>query len=344
MKFTVGFQLCRERGFLDAVLANRERISEVYFPWGELPNGRGRTALSAELQPYEAQRQLADALREISRAGIALNLLLNGNCCGELSQSRFLFRSIGDAVEHIAGEFGLASVTTASPLIAKFLKVNFPQLEVRASVNMEIGTVRGMDYLAEWFDGYYMKREHNRDLAKIRELRGWCLRSGRKLYCLANSGCLNDCSAHNFHDNLVAHEAGIARMDNAYEFRGVCRDYLRSSGKREHFLCDTNFIRPEELPLYEPYFDAVKLATRSNRNPVAVLEAYLSGRFSGNVTELLEPNHAEAFYPYAVENSRLPADFNAHLLTCAKNCAECGYCSDALRNALVKLPTMENVI
>ena len=47
----------------------------------------------------------------------------------------------------------MASVTTTSPLIAKFIKNNFEELEVRASVNMEIGTVQGLDYLAEYFDG-----------------------------------------------------------------------------------------------------------------------------------------------------------------------------------------------
>ena len=37
-----------------------------------------------------------------------------------------------------------------------------------------------------------------------------CDAEGKELYMLANSGCLNNCSAHVFHDNLVAHEAQIA--------------------------------------------------------------------------------------------------------------------------------------
>ena len=133
-------------------------------------------------------------------------------------------------------------------------------------------------------------------------------------------------------------------MDNAYEFRGVCFDYLSKPEKRRNFLRDTNFIRPEDLPLYEPYFDAVKLATRTNRNPVAVLEAYLAGRFSGNLPELLEPNHAERFYPAVIENGRLPADFGRTVLHCSKNCAECGYCAAALEQSLIQLPTIGDEI
>ena len=40
MKFTVGYQPRPGRDFLDAILAHREALAEVYFPWGELPNGR----------------------------------------------------------------------------------------------------------------------------------------------------------------------------------------------------------------------------------------------------------------------------------------------------------------
>lgn len=344
MKFTVGYQPRPGRDFLDAILAHREALAEVYFPWGELPNGRGTLTGFPGEQPFEARQKLVDALAEFSAAGIGLNLLLNGNCYGRRSQSRALFQEIGDAADWIRNRFGLASVTTTSPLIAKFLKTNFPEVEVRASVNMEIGTIQGMEYLADWFDGYYLKRELNRDFATLCELRRWCDDNGKKLYCLANSGCLNFCSAHNFHDNLVAHEHEIAEMDNAYEFRGVCFDYLSKPEKRRNFLRDTNFIRPEDLPLYEPYFDAVKLATRTNRNPVAVLEAYLAGRFSGNLPELLEPNHAERFYPAVIENSRLPADFGRRVLHCRKNCAKCGYCAAALEQSLVQLPTIGDEI
>ena len=33
-----------------------------------------------------------------------------------------------------------------------------------------------------------------------------------------NSGCLNNCSVHVFHDNLVSHESEIAAMDNRCAF------------------------------------------------------------------------------------------------------------------------------
>ena len=299
MKFTVGLQYTNEP-FLQNVLENRERIGEVYFSWGDFPNGRSNQLNHASFTPWELQLRQMEVLKQISHAGIGLNLLFNANCYGADSQSRSFFNKVGQTVDYIAENYGLKSVTTTSPLIAKFVKNNFEGIEVRASVNMEIGTIQGMAYLAEHFDGYYMKRELNRDLEAVEKLSNWCKANGKKLHMLANSGCLNHCSAHNFHDNLVAHEDQIAKMDNAYNFPGICKEYLKS---KEHYISlieDTNFIRPEDIHKYEPYFETVKLATRIHRNPNMVLNSYLRGRYSGNILELLEPAHN--IYPYVIEN------------------------------------------
>ena len=77
----------------------------------------------------------------------------------------------------------------------------------------------------------------------------------------------------------------------------------------------------------------MKLATRTNRNPVRVMDAYLNGSYSGNLMELMEPNHAEAFYPAVLENSRIPPEFGKHVLNCPKNCGTCDYCKTVFNNA-----------
>ena len=299
MKFTVGLQYGRQ-SFLDCILENKQHIGEVYFAWGSFPNGRSNQLQNAAFAPWELQQKQIETLKTLGEAGIQLNLLFNANCYGAESQSRALFERIGQTVDYIESSFGLASVTTTSPLIAKFVKNNFPNIATRASVNMEIGTVQGMDYLAGYFDGYYMKRELNRDLDAVAHLSAWCKANGKSLHMLANSGCLNHCSAHNFHDNLVAHESEIAKMDNAYNFGGICHEYLRDPDHHKSLIEDTNFIRPEDIGKYEPYFEAVKLATRVHRSPESVLRSYIRGSYSGDILRLLEPAHS--IYPYVVEN------------------------------------------
>ena len=299
MKYTVGLQYNNE-AFLEYIIDNKQYVEEVYFSWGDFANGRTSQLYDEVLTPWELQNRQMQVLGRLSDQGINLNLLFNANCYGKDSQSRSFFHKVGMTVDYIQNHYGLASITTTSPLIAKFIKNNFENITVRASVNMEIGTTQGMDYLAEYFDGYYMKREWNRDFEKIRELSTWCRQNGKKLHMLANSGCLNHCSAHNFHDNLVAHEQEIVQMDNAYDFTGICHEYLKKAENYPVLIHDTNFVRPEDIYKYEQYFDGIKLATRVNREPVRVLRSYIEAKYSGNILEILEPTHS--IYPYVIEN------------------------------------------
>ena len=299
MKYMVGLKNGYQN-LLDCICQNKAHIHEVYFSWGDFPNGRANQLQSSQYAPWELQDLQRQALQRLSDEQIKLNLLFNANCYGADSQSRAFFHKIGTTVEYVAEHYGLQSVTTTSPLIAKVIHQNFEGIEVRASVNMEIGTVQGMDYLSEYFDSYYMKRELNRNFETIAALHGWARQNGKELFLLANSGCLNHCSAHNFHDNLVAHEAEIAKMDNAYAFGGICHEYLSDPRHYRSLIEDTNFIRPEDMHRYEPYFTAAKLATRIHPNPSMVVNSYIRGKYSGNILDILEPKHS--IYPHVIEN------------------------------------------
>ena len=299
MKFMVGLAHTKPN-FLDCIAEYRSQIQEVYFSWGDFANGRNNQNEQDGYTPWESLDLQRNALATLSKLGVPLNILFNANCYGQDSLSRAFFHKIGTTIDDISTHYGLHSVTTTSPIIAKFIKQNFEELEVRASVNMEIGTIQGMDYLADYFDSYYMKRELNRDFEAIKKLSGWCKSNNKKLYLLANSGCLNHCSAHNFHDNLVAHETEIAKMDNAYQFHGMCHEYLKKEEHYRSLIEDTNYIRPEDIQKYEPWFEAAKLATRVHKNPSSIVRAYCRGRYSGNILELLEPTHN--IYPYVIEN------------------------------------------
>lgn len=299
MQYMVGLQFTSDE-FLQCIEENKEHIYEVYFSWGDFPNGRNSQIESSLFLPWELQQRQIEVLRRMADSDIKLNLLFNGNCYGADSLSRVFYNKIGDTVDYISTNFGLNSVTVTSPLIAKFIKSNFEGIEVRASVNIGIGTTQGMDYVADCFDSYYMQREYNRDFKKIKELKDWCDNNGKELYVLANSGCLNFCSTHTFHDNLVAHEVQISKMDNAFSFEGVCKKYLEDEKNYISLINDTNFIRPEDISLYEPYFKAVKLATRVHKTPHTVLKSYINQKYSGNILNLLEPAHS--IYPYVIEN------------------------------------------
>ena len=344
MKYMTGYQLQVNSSFMKTIVQHKEYVSEVYFAWSDFANGRNRTTDSPDFTPWEAQEKQIKDLAFLSDNGIKLSLLLNSNCYGKYSLSKQLFSRIDESVGYLSKRFGLQAVTTTSPVIAGFVREHYKDIELRASINMSIGTIMGMEYISDYFDGFYMQREQNRNKKQIEKLKNWCDSHGKKLYLLANSGCLNNCSAHIFHDNLVAHEGEMMQMDNAVVFEGLCWKYLKEKDRWVSFLRDTSFIRPEEIHQYEKWFDIAKLATRVHAHPEKVLESYVNESHSGSILDLCEPDHSGLLYPYLIENRKLPEDFNQRQLNCDKNCEQCGYCSNALDNALVNLDVCLNCL
>lgn len=209
MKLAVGLPVLAEvhdSGFLESVAEFRDEIGEVYFAWIGEPSGRSVSSGTGGRVDPTAQQCLESDLRALREMGLRLDLLCNANCYGPGAASTRLADHITSLVDHLLGAAGLDTVTTASPFIAAVIKRAFPELKTRASVNMRIGTVEGMRYLADIFDSFHLQREYNRDRERIAEVAQWCRRNGKTLCLLANSGCLYSCSGQTFHDNLVAHE------------------------------------------------------------------------------------------------------------------------------------------
>ena len=338
MNLIVGYQTQPDDRLVKAIVAHRDAVGEVYFAWPGIANGRNTVALREGMTEWEQlERQIAD-LEALSAAGLRFNLLLNGNCYGRASLSRAFYTKIGDLTDWIEARFGLASITTASPVIARFIRDNFPDIEVRASVNMEIGTREGVEYLADVMDGFYVKRELNRHITEVRAFADFCHRLGKKVYLLANSGCLNHCSCRTFHDNLVSHEAELMQMDNAFAFEGQCRTFLSKGDARRRLIQLSNWIMPRDLPRYEGVVDGFKLATRVSANPELIVYAYASGRFSGNLLQLTEPDFSGLYRPAILSADRMPGDFFEVTSACGRDCDACGYCLDAFDGALEALP------
>ena len=102
---------------------------------------------------------------------------------------------------------GLEIITTSSIAIAWIFKKHFPSVEVRASVNMKIGSPESMGYVSELFDSFHLQRDVQRNIRHAKDVKKWCKANGKKLCILANSGCLYCCPGQLFHDNLVAHDS-----------------------------------------------------------------------------------------------------------------------------------------
>ncbi len=334
----MGFQLYEngEEPFSDIVNTYKEHISEVFFGWQDVATGRSAVATRHGFTDWTSQGRLEKELRAIRAMGIKLDLLFNGNCYGEYAISEKLANTVISTIQHLkCAVGGVEIITTASPAIAHTVKKHFPQIEVRASVNMKIGTVKGMEYLSDLFDSFHVQREYNRDIPYIKMLKEWADKNGKKLIILANSGCFAHCSGQIFHDNLVAHEAEICEVNNLKDFTPyVCWQSLKD---RENWvkLLQNTWIRPEDIHHYDGLFDTVKLATRMHSLPGLVIDAYVRRKFFGNTLDLFEPGHGRAIAPYIINNSAFPEEWFTRVSNCDKLCHRCDYCKNVLDQILI---------
>jgi hypothetical protein len=127
IKFSVGYQLIEEGEiFCDIVEKYKNRIEEVYFPWLNLPSGRGPIAEKSGYINWEAQKQIEYELRKIKKMGIKLNLLLNASCWGEDSLSINLANLVISIIDYLKENIEIDSVTAFSPVVAYIIKKKFP--------------------------------------------------------------------------------------------------------------------------------------------------------------------------------------------------------------------------
>lgn len=332
MRYAVGYQLL-EGEFVKLISDYQKHIAEVYFPWVDNQTGRAALFNDKGYMDWNGQEQLVSDLQKIKGMGIKLDLLFNGNCYGKDAVSGFLANHVCSIIDYLDSKnCPVDIITTTSPFIASIVRQRY-SIEIRASVNMKIGTVKGMEYVSHLFDSFYIQREYNRDFARIKELKKWADENGKGLYLLANSGCMRDCSGQIFHDNAVSHGAEIAETKNLNFNSHLCWDYLK---KPEHWvsILQNTWIRPEDIEHYEPYFDVVKLATRMHALPGLVLSAYTRQSYYGNLLDLFEPGFGPALAPYIMDNSKFPADWFERTANCDKSCHECDYCKQVMEQIL----------
>ena len=337
MRFALGYQLPDEDRppFPALVEEFRDHVAEVYFPWLDLPTGRSPLLRPGDPDRQAVQAQLEEDLVALRRLGVKLDLLLNASCYGRDAYSLAHVERVSAIIAHLIDLVGLDIVTTMSPLIAEMVKRRFPGVEVRASINMRLGSVRSLEYVAHLFDSYHVQRECNRDLDLLRDLHAWAQANGKHLIMLANSGCLRSCSVQTFHDNLVSHEAEAAELDCVpADAPALCWSYLRDRRHWVRFLQNT-WVRPEDLHHYDPLFPVVKLATRMHADPRRVLRAYASQRCDGSLPDLFEPGHGPLFAPFIIDNRRFPDDWFARTTACGQRCEHCDYCAFVLAQVLV---------
>ncbi len=312
-------------------------LAEIYFP---LPGILSARELSGDEDKMRSQ--LVADLQFARQNGLKLDLLVNATCYGEKSFTAEWRKTLVGAVAWL-DERGVKPeiVTTTSPFAAKVIKAAYPDIEIRASVNLKIGSLLAMEYVSDTYDSFYMSRDLQRDIPTLKLFSDWCAANGKKLCMLVNSGCLRNCPSQVFHETLLAH--GFHRSANEVlrmkSEATLCWNQIVEKKQFEEVLRAT-WVRPEDLSHYAPYVEVFKISTRNHLAPAEILKAYAEGHYEGNLMTILDPNYAEPLAPMMLDNTAFPADWvtSGTAGKCAINCTHCGKCTEVLEKILKKDP------
>lgn len=318
--------------FKGACAKHLARIRETFFAWPGVLSCRPAPDFTPEVRA-----RLVSDLRWARENGIHLDTLFNANCYGDEAISPELAGFVSRILREMDAE-GLAPdiVTTTSPFIATALRRDFPDVKIRWSVNLRVHGTIGFESVLELFDSFYVSRERQRDLAFMARTAGWAAEHGKIVGMQANSGCIRQCPFQTFHDNLHGHGDGRRPKDVAtakeYGFSFFrCKTHY-SRGNAEDFLKST-WIRPEDLPEWEKYADVVKIATRRHPCPEAVLDAYATYSFDGDLASLMDPAHVFAGGAFSNKAFDRAGDLWREVRSCAKadDCERCGKCGKLMK-------------
>ncbi len=333
MKFAVGYQEPENRELFSRIVADyRKNICEVYFALPGSPSGRTDYARQDSID------RLEEELTAIRQMGIKLDLLFNANCYGGSAVSLDFEKKFCAVLEDLRSVGLLPDIlTTTSPYVAMLVKKHWREVEVRASVNMRIDSIDGMDYLGDLYDSFYIRRDLQRDIPTVKRFKEWCDRNGKKLGILLNSGCLRNCPSQTFHDNLVAHDKEVRKRENTSWNPHLCWRRYKEQKRYVEFL-KSSWIRPEDVHNYENLVSFGKLATRQHHYPRIVIGAYANGSYNGDLLHLTEPDYSAAFSGKMLDNTLFPTDWHEHTGSCDANCRQCGYCDSVLEKIIRAVP------
>lgn len=258
--------------------------------FGKLPAdsiGGGRASFM--LAPLGV-RQFKEHVAQAARRGIGFNYLLNPACLDNREYTRQGQRELERLLDFVE-ESGATAVTVSLPFLMSIIKKRHPRLKVRVGVYARVDGVAKARFWEELGADCITLESIavNRDFRQLQAIR----RAVRvELQLIANSNCLMFCPLSGQHMVNLSHAS-----QHGHASRGFMIDYcaLRCSWLK---LADpsnylrSEFIRPEDLGRYTAMgFHSFKILERGA--PTAVLakrvHAYASGRYDGNLIDLIQP-------------------------------------------------------
>lgn len=331
--------LVPDAAYVARLAALGARLDSVHFPLF----GSG---LDARQQESPDQAATLSALTSLP--GVSAYALLNGRM---LPPERYLdqadMTAIARRLEQLIERADLKGIVIADFHLLNALSEAAPgicaQLEAVPSVNAMIDSPGRLRAVAEVIEHsafarpsrVVLDRSLNRDIPMLERTVSAVRKRipGAAVVLLANEGCLPHCpfkASHNGHIAMVNQRLCAERTHEANR-RFACLPVFFEQPER---ILASPFIRPEDAFRYDGLADVLKICgrTRGGGFLSRAVEAYDSGRWDGNLLDLLDAV-GDAADQLEMDNAGLPDDFLTFMSRCELDCARCGMCRPMLQTA-----------
>jgi len=276
-----------------------ERISEfgiVKSLYGKLPKdvaGGGRPSL---VLPKINKKKLRSHINLAHKNDIKFNYLLNASCLDNKEFISSSHKELMGLVKQVKGD-GADGITVASPSLLSMIKNQFPDLNISASIYLNINTLNKIKQFesmgANQITLYPNFSRNFPLLEKALKLAN----QDTELRVIANNVCLHNCPYRvPGHANLLAHSSQAKHQSKGFTIDIYTMFCGLEKIKNPSELLMSEWIRPEDVHYYEDVAKkagnsglVLKLTDRARTTDwlVRTVTAYAEKSYEGNLFDIL---------------------------------------------------------
>ncbi len=261
-------------------------VYEVYGKVSEDYYGGGRPSFYL---PSVDRKVVADTVKLCHSKGIEFNYLLNATCTSNLEFTSEGQRKLRETLDWVS-DIGVDSITVANAYFLRVAKKCYPNLKARISSHRYTDNPRKARFWADAGADCIVISEINiyREMEALQAIRDSV---SCDLSLIVNNSCRQDCAIACSHAVSLNHGSQTAHGKRAMPLDYCFVECQRLKLDEPVNIIRANWIRPEDLPIYERMgFDNFKIVERNS--PTAVLldrvKAYARRRYDGNLMDLVQ--------------------------------------------------------
>lgn len=296
IKFEVPFN--GDSKLISAYADFKERIAMVY---GRAEDGYPQGRKTDKTKPITLEDIYRQA--EIIRGwGAKFNYLINGTSFNNREFDKKYRKKFVEFVKDLASH-GVSIVTIGNAYLLEVVKNEVPNIEVFASVLMEVDCLTRLKDVSKLGPKYVcLSKTLLKNFRALENISKFCSTRVEPVL-LVNDPCLHHCALTNYHNDILSHlTAEDANCDSYCRLRCT----LNFASDRRNIV-SASFVRPEDLPVYLNLgYRIFKLCDRKQNTEwiLRALRAYIDGYYDGNLADIMAPwNKHKGAYEFPTELS-----------------------------------------